>query len=299
MSPAGVSPASISVCLVCRNEADRLGEALDSVRWADEVVVMDLESTDASATVARERGARVVSRPPVPIVEMVRNEVAAHARGDWILVLDPDERISPGLAGELRRTAARDDVDAVVVPRMNYDLGYPPSNPNERYEPQLRMYRKRAVVWPTVPNALPTVDEARRYRVPARDDFVMVHDRSRTIPEVVDRIARYAVPQAQAMIHRGEVFTARAMVASLGRRAYRQLVAGRAWRDGVPGLLRAGILVGFHFYVWAAFWQLSGARRTPADDRYVRRLGRALELLRGAASAGTLPARLLRRLAGR
>lgn len=286
-----MTTSAISVCLVCRNEADRLPAALESVRWADEIVVMDLESTDGSADVARAHGARVVSRAPVPIVEMVRNEVAEHATGAWILVLDPDERIAPALADELRRAAARADVDAVVIPRMNYDLGYPPSNPRERYEPQLRMYRRAAVAWPTVPNALPVVPEARTHRVAARDELVMVHDRHRNIPEVVDRVARYAVLQAQSMLDRGEVFSARAMLLALGRRTYRQLIAGRAWRDGVPGLLRVGIIVGFHFYVWAAFWQLSGARRTPEDDRTVRRFGAWLEGLRRLLAAGHLPAR--------
>lgn len=270
----------ISVCVVCRNEADRLGPCLESVAWADEVLVLDLASTDGSAELARRHGARVISRDPVPIVEWVRNEIAAAATGEWILALDPDERITPGLAEELRRAAAREEIDAVVIPRMNYDLGYPPGNPFERYEPQLRMYRKSRVIWPTAPNKLPEVPEERRYRIAARDELVMVHDRSRNIPEVLDRIVRYAPLQAQSMIDRGEVFTARAMLASLGSRTYRQLVLGRAWRDGVPGLLRVGILVGFHFYVWAAFWQLSGGRRTPEDDRTVRRLGIVLGALR-------------------
>lgn len=289
-------PPRISVCIVCRNEADRLGPCLESVAWADEVLVMDLASTDGSAELARRHGVRVISREPVPIVEWVRNEIAAAATGEWILALDPDERITPGLAEELRRVAARDDLDAVVIPRMNYDLGYPPSNPFERYEPQLRMYRKSRVTWPTAPNKLPQVPEERRHQIAARDELVMVHDRSRNIPEVLDRIVRYAPLQAQSMIDRGEVFTARAMLASLGSRTYRQLVLGRAWRDGVPGLLRVGILVGFHFYVWAAFWQLSGARRTPEDDRLVRRLGLLVEAARRAWRAGTLPWRWGRRL---
>ena len=293
-----VTSASISVCIVCRNEGDRLAPCLESVRWADEVVVMDLESSDGSPDVARAHGARVIARERVPIVEMVRNEVAALASGVWILALDPDERISPALADELRRVAARADIDAVVIPRMNFDLGYPSSDPGERYEQQLRMYRKSAVVWPTVPNKLPQVPAERTYRVPSRDELVMIHDRSRNVPEIVDRIARYATLQAQSMIDRGEVFSARAMVESLGGRFIRKFLVGRAWRDGVPGLLRAGLLVGFHFSIWMAFWQLSGATRTSEDDRYVRRLGRALEGLRRGYGAAAMPMRLGRR-AGR
>lgn len=286
----------ISVCVVCRNEADRLGPCLESVAWADEILVMDLDSADGSAALAASHGARVLRRAPVPIVEWVRNEVAAAAAGEWILVLDPDERITPGLARELRALSKRDNFDAVVIPRMNYDLGYPPSNPYERYEPQLRMYRRSRVSWPTVPNKLPQVPEERRHQIPGRDELVMVHDRSRNVPEILDRSLRYAPLQAQSMIDRGEVFTARAMLASLGGRAYRQLVLGKAWRDGVPGLLRVGILVGFHFYVWTAFWQLSGARRTPEDDRYVRRLGRLVEGARRVWRAGAAPWRWGKRL---
>ncbi|HEX2189382.1 MAG TPA: glycosyltransferase family 2 protein, partial [Longimicrobiaceae bacterium] len=274
--------ARISACIVCRDEADRLGPCLDSVAWADEVVVMDLRSSDGSAELAERHGARVVRRDPVPIVEWVRDEVASHATGDWVLVVDPDERVTPGLAAELRRLAALDAIDAVVLPRMNHDFGHAPSNPRERWEPQLRMYRRERVRWPEVPNALPAVPEERLARVAPRDELVLVHDRSRTVPEVLDRAVRYAPIQAQAMLDRGQVFTARAMLADLGRRTYRQLVQGRAWRDGVPGLLRVGVLVGFHFYVWAALWQLSGARRNPEDDRTVRRLGMALAPLRGA-----------------
>jgi hypothetical protein len=291
--------ATISVCIVCRNEADRLASCLDSVRWADEIVVLDLSSTDDSARIAREHGARVIVREPVPIVEMVRNEAAGHATGTWILALDPDERITPGLADELRRVAARADVDAVVIPRMNHDLGYPASDPGERYEPQLRMYRKSAVTWPTIPNELPVVPAQRTHRVAGRDELVMIHDRNRTIPEVVDRIARYATLQAQSMIDRGQVFSARAMVRSLGSRALRKLVYERAWRDGVPGLLRAGMLVGFHFYIWAAFWQLSGAKRTPEDDRYVRRLGVLLDALHAALATASSPVRAIRSIRAR
>ena len=63
------SSSRISVCIVCRNEADKLGPCLESVAWADEVIVMDLESSDASAETAETHGARVVRRAPLPIVE--------------------------------------------------------------------------------------------------------------------------------------------------------------------------------------------------------------------------------------
>jgi glycosyltransferase involved in cell wall biosynthesis len=266
--------------VVCRNEADKLGPCLDSLRWVDELVVLDLESEDGSAALARQAGARVIGHPAVPIVETVRNVVADAATGEWVLVADPDERVSPGLAAELRRLAASEEIDAVIVPRMNLDFGHAPSSPLQRYEPQLRMYRRAAVRWPTFPNALPRVPEARVARVRASDDLTLVHDRNRNIPEAIDRVRRYAPAQARAMIAAGEVFTARRMARTLAEKLYRHFVVSRALRDGVPGLMRAGLLVAFHFYVWAAFWHLSGGERTAADDVLLRRADRLLAVLR-------------------
>jgi glycosyltransferase involved in cell wall biosynthesis len=273
-------PPSISACVVCRNEADRLGPCLESLRWVDELVVLDLQSHDGSAELARQAGARVIEHAPVPIVEAVRNVAADAATGEWVLALDPDERVSAGLAGELRRLAARTDIDAVVVPRMNFDFGHAPSSPLQRYEPQLRMYRRSAVTWPTFPNALPQVPEPRLARVAARDELTLRHDRNRSIPEAIDRVRRYAPAQAQAMIEAGEVFTARRMARTLAEKLYRHFVVSRALRDGVPGVMRAGVLVAFHFYVWAAFWQLSGAERSATDDALLRRVDRVLGVLR-------------------
>ena len=283
--------ATISVCIVCRDEADRLAACLDSVRWADEVLVLDLESTDGSADLARAGGARVVAHRFVPIVEEVRNVIGHEASGTWVLVVDPDERVSPGLAAELRRVSTRVDVDAVVLPRMNIDFGYPPSSPLQRHEPQLRMYRRDSVAWPTFPNALPEVRDDRVLRIPSRDELSLIHNRNRNIPEALDRARRYAPAQAQAMIDAGQVFTARRMVLTLGEKLYRHFVQARALRDGVPGIMRAGILVAFHFYVWAAFWHQSGARRTPEDDRQLRRLDLGLEGLNRLARAVTWLAR--------
>lgn len=309
MKPGGITAPSaatgpgsgshITACIVCRNEADRIEECLTSVAWVDEIVVMDLSSTDESAALARQHGARVISRSAVPIVELVRNEVASHARGDWILVLDPDERVTPGLARALRSAAADEQWHAVVMPRTNCDLGYPPSNPKERYEPQLRMYRRGYVTWPELPNALPAVQPENRLELPSRDEYVLLHHRNRNVAEALDRVIRYAPAEGTAWFQQGRPFTARAMLLDLGTQTYRQLIWGRAWRDGVPGILRVGLVLAFRFYTWAAFWQASGGHRSPADDRLLRRLGLLIEPFRAALRLGQLThdaaARLLRR----
>lgn len=273
---------TISACIVCRNEARKLGACLDSVSWADEILVLDLSSEDGSADVARSHGATVISREPHPVVEPLRDEIADHATSDWILALDPDERVRAGLASELRSLARRSDIDAVVMPRMNIDFGWEPSAPQQRYEPQLRMYRRVAVRWPHVPNALPVVSADRLATVPPRDELTLEHLRNVNVAETADRLVRYAPAQAQAMLDAGQEFSAAAMRRELGRVAGNHFLRNRAWEEGVPGIVRATVLVNHHVYVWIAFWQLSGAPRTPEDDRVVQRFGRVLAVAAGA-----------------
>jgi glycosyltransferase involved in cell wall biosynthesis len=293
LSSVRSTSSKISVCIVCRNEADKLAPCLESVQWADEILVMDLDSEDNSVALAQQYNARVVSREPFPIVEPLRNELAEMATGEWILAMDPDERVTPGLAQELQRLAPRDDIDAVIIPRMNYDLGFPPSHPIHRYEGQLRMYRRSAVTWPAVPNTLPKVPPQRIYRIANQDELVLIHERNRTIPEALERITRYAPAEAQSKIEQGEVFSAIAMFKTLAAKSFVQFYVGKPWNDGIPGFLRAGILIGYHFYVWAAFWQLSGAQRTAADDQLLRRIGLVIEIL---AQFMLLAARIVRLL---
>ena len=278
--------SSITACVVTSNEADRLAPCLASLAWTAETIVLDLDSGDESVEVARRAGARVLHHEPVPIVERVRNDVAAAACTDWILVVDPDERVTPGLAAALQEAAKRDDIDAVVMPRMNCDFGFEPSHWTQRYEPQLRMYRRSAVTWPTRPNKLPQVASDRTLHLPARDDLVLRHERSRTIAEVLERSVRYAPIQAQAMLAEGQAFSAAAMCAALGHEVRTKLIDGQAWRDGVPGLMRAGVLVGFKFYVWAELWRISGVGRAVSDESVVRRVGVASEVARHTLRLG-------------
>jgi tetratricopeptide (TPR) repeat protein len=91
----------LSATLIVRDEAEHLLDCLASItRFVDEIVVVDTGSTDATEAVAREAGATVISRPWDRHFANARNAAVDVARGQWILYIDADERLSS--AGELR-----------------------------------------------------------------------------------------------------------------------------------------------------------------------------------------------------
>lgn len=106
------------------NEAAHIVECIDSVRFADAVLVLDSGSSDATVTLAREAGAEVHTRPFDDYAGQ-RNAALklAEGRADWVLFVDADERVTPALAAEVQTVIARDDNAGWRVPRHNYLFG--------------------------------------------------------------------------------------------------------------------------------------------------------------------------------
>lgn len=115
--------ARISVYIIAYNEADKIEAALQSVAWADEIVVADSHSTDGTAEIARRYTARVLQLPFEGFGKL-RNDVLAQLSGDWVFSLDADERCTEAAAAEIRRIVALPDAaDAYLVPRRNFFFG--------------------------------------------------------------------------------------------------------------------------------------------------------------------------------
>ena len=137
----------ISVVVLAKNEAGRLRDCLASVAWADERLVVDDESTDNTAAVAEQMGARVVRRR-MDIEGRHRNWAHAQAAHEWILSLDADERVTPELAEEIARLFREGAAhDLYAIPRRNFlgnrwirHGGWYPSA-------QLKLFKKSVFKW--------------------------------------------------------------------------------------------------------------------------------------------------------
>ena len=113
----------LTVTVITRNEAANIQAALESVAWADEIVVVDSRSTDGTVAIARQLASRVEERD-WPGYSAQKNYAAGLASNDWILSLDADERVSPELAGEIRSLLQREPAArGYRVPRTAWSLG--------------------------------------------------------------------------------------------------------------------------------------------------------------------------------
>ncbi|WP_342562890.1 glycosyltransferase family 2 protein [Paenibacillus sp. FSL R7-0345] len=133
----------ISLCMIVRNEADTLARCLTSVHGiADELVIVDTGSTDATPSIARSFGARVLSFPWTGDFAAARNAGLERARGTWILVLDADEELDAESKGELLLCAQHTEYEAFFV-RIHNHKGTEHASPVITVNPILRMFRNR------------------------------------------------------------------------------------------------------------------------------------------------------------
>lgn len=115
--------AKVTAYLIAFNEEAKIGPALESVAWADEVIVADSHSTDRTAEIAEGHGARVVQIRFVGFGAL-RNEALKHCSHEWIFSLDSDERCTAEVRDEIRAVIAEPDaLDAYRVPRRNWFMG--------------------------------------------------------------------------------------------------------------------------------------------------------------------------------
>jgi len=141
------SVPKLTVTIITRNEAAHIAAALESVRWADEVVVVDSQSTDETVAIARRFTDRVAIREWKGYIDQ-KNHAASLASHDWILSLDADERTTPELKREIQRLlSAEPPAHGYRIPRVSYYLGRWIRTTDWYPDYQLRLYDRRYGQW--------------------------------------------------------------------------------------------------------------------------------------------------------
>jgi len=138
----------ITATVITFNEEQNIAAALESLSWADEIIVVDSESADRTVEIARGFTDRVFVRP-WPGYSAQKNFAAEQASNDWIFSLDADERVSKELASEIAQLkyGAHPDAACFEMPRLTFYLGRWIRHSGWRPDHKLRLYHRRRAHW--------------------------------------------------------------------------------------------------------------------------------------------------------
>jgi glycosyltransferase involved in cell wall biosynthesis len=245
----------LSVTIITLNEAANIDACLDSVSWADEVLVVDSGSTDDTVARAIARGARVVSRE-WPGYAAQKNWAAGEATSDWILSIDADERVTPALATEIRRTLEAPSAAGFRIPRLTWHLGRWIRTTDWYPDYQLRLYDRRRGRW-----------KARRVHESVEVDGPMgslesdlQHYAHRDISHHHTTMDRYTTLAAEEMFEAGRTIGLFGLVLHPAAAFLRNYVLRRGCLDGTVGLVISAMNA---YYVFLKLAKLHARRAGP------------------------------------
>ncbi len=115
---------TLSAVLIVKNEQDSLSECLDILSWVDEIIVVDAGSSDRTIDIAKKFTQKVFSEPDWQGYGLQRQRAQSYASGDWLVMIDADEHVTPELRASIQSVIKQNDVSKIyALPRLSWIFG--------------------------------------------------------------------------------------------------------------------------------------------------------------------------------
>ncbi len=209
-------PPLLSVAIITKNEEANLGRTLESVRFADEIVIIDSASADRTQDIARSFGAQVFDEPWRGFAAQ-KNMAIGRCTGTWVLSLDADEELSPELQRQIRTLLPSNPPhDAYFLKRRNLFLGRWMKHGGYYPDAKLRLFRRDTANFSSSPRfADRPVHETIAFDGEAVTlDYDLVHHAYPTLENYLEHMDRYSTLGAQLLIAGGH--TSRGLLSFYG-----------------------------------------------------------------------------------
>jgi len=251
------SRAPVSAVLITRNAAAQLGACLESLPFADETVVVDSGSDDATCEIAERHGARVVQKEWMGFGRQKQFAVE-QAKNEWVLCLDADERVSPPLAESIVGALGAPVAPVYRMARRNRFLGRWLSHGEGYPDWSPRLFDRREARWSDDP-----VHEKLLYAVtPGTLAGDLLHDSAEDLGAYLAKQNHYTTLAAEQLLERGRQAGVAQMLFSPLVRFFKFYILRLGLLDGVPGLVHISIGCMNSYLKYAKLIELQNRKRS-------------------------------------
>jgi glycosyltransferase involved in cell wall biosynthesis len=249
----------VSVVISAFNEEKKIVDCIKSVAWADEIIVVDNTSTDKTAALAKEHGANVLTRENNLMLNVNKNYGFDHAKNEWLISLDADERMTPELAeeidGVLRQAQDKNQLSGFWIPRKNIIFGKWIRYTGWYPDYQLRLFKKSAGRFPEkhIHEMISVLGSVGYLEHP------MTHYNYETIPQFLHKtMVIYTPNEAAEKLRTGYTFHYLDAIRFPVQEFLRRFFTQEGYKDGFHGLMLSLLMAFYHFIIFCHIWETQG-----------------------------------------
>lgn len=248
----------IAVVINTFNEENVIKRAITSVKWADEIIICDMHSSDKTVEIAKRLGAKVFYHSFENYVEPARNFAISKASGKWILVLDPDEEIALELKDKLLQISKNlEQIDYIRIPRKNLIFGKWMQASMWWPDYNIRFFKKDKVTWSDRIHRPPSV-LGQGLDLPEEEKWAIIHHHYNSISQYLERMIRYTKIQAEELEKDGYKFEWNDLIKKPLGEFLGRFFANKGYQDGVHGLALSLLQAFSNLVVYLRLWEIDG-----------------------------------------
>jgi len=248
---------SLTAVIIARNESQKIKDCLESVKFADETLVFDNDSTDKTVEIVQSFGLRTYPMPNGNFSNR-KNQAFSKAKSDWILSLDADERVTPGLKNEILKQIANDklqmtNIGAFAIPRKNIILGKEFKHGGQYPDYVVRLFkRSKFVEWKGELHEQPIIDGELGYLKNS-----LVHLKHERLSEMVEKTNEWSEVEAKLMFDaKHPPMNIFRFATAVWREFWLRFVKQKSFLDGQEGIIYALYQVFSRFLSYAKLWEM-------------------------------------------
>ncbi|MCJ7828093.1 glycosyltransferase family 2 protein [Patescibacteria group bacterium] len=259
----------LTAVVLVKDEAENLPRCLKSLRFVDELIVLDDESTDDSVKVAEKFGAKVYHRKLDDFASQ-RNFVLGKVRTEWVLMIDPDEEVSSELNREIINAIREEKYNGFKFPRKNLMFGHWVEHAGWWPDFQLHLFRaKKGEYHELVHEQVVVEGKVGELNSP------LLHHNYENISHFIStrKFDLYTSLEARQLYKSDYEFFWFDLVGKPADEFLRRFFAEKGYQDGLVGLLLSLLQAGKELVVFAKVWELSGKKNNLTGKKMLEELG--------------------------
>jgi glycosyltransferase involved in cell wall biosynthesis len=227
---------AISIVINTFNESKNLARCLQSLSFADEIIVIDGGSSDETINIAKTFNCSIFTFPSRGFVEPARNFGIHKAQYEWIFIIDADEEVPTDLKKALLKYSDQSEIDYFRIPRKNIIFNKWIKHGNWWPDYQIRFFRKNYVIWKEEIHSIP-LTTGKGQDMPAQEEMAIVHHNYASIQEFLERLNRYTT--IQALESKASAFLWTDLLNQSCQEFLRRFFLAEGYKDGLHGLALA------------------------------------------------------------